>query len=238
MKSQNVRSAASTTTEVVPMRHDKSNQHMVETVVVGFANRLVTGIARHWLALFNIAWGLYVFLPFLAPIFMALGLTGPARVIYRVYSFACHQLPDHSYFFFGDLLAPHLHDLEAGGLEAGLNLFGQRRFIGNDDTGFKVAICQRDVAIYGSVLLAGIFYALTRRQARPLNWRLYILFLIPIAVDGTTQLFGLRESTWLLRTMTGVLFGMASVWLAYPYVEDAMRDVLEDELTRQRPLPP
>ena len=237
MDSQNSQPTVSATTEDTSSQHAKSNPRMVEATVAGFANKLVTGIARHWLALFNIAWGLYVFLPFLAPIFMALGLTGPARVIYSVYSFACHQLPDHSYFFFGDLLTPHLHDLEAGGMEAGLNLFGQRRFIGNDDTGFKVAICQRDIAIYGSVLLAGLFYALTRRQARPLNWRLYILFLIPIAVDGTTQLFGLRESTWLLRSVTGALFGIASVWLAYPYVEDAMRDVLEDELVRQQPLP-
>jgi uncharacterized membrane protein len=46
-----------------------------------------------------------------------------------------------------------------------------------------------------------------------------------MAVDGFTQLFGWRESDWLLRTITGCLFGMATVWLAYPYVQEAMDDV-------------
>lgn len=200
------------------------------TAVTSFASKLVIGIARHWLAIFNIAWGAYVFLPFLAPILMAVGWNGPARLIYGVYSFACHQLPDHSYFLFGPNLAPSLSVLESNGLEAGTNIFLQRRFIGNEALGFKVAICQRDVAIYGSVLLGGLLYALARKRTRPLDWRLYLLFLIPIAVDGTTQLFGLRESNWWLRSLTGALFGTASVWLAYPYVDGAMQDVLEDEL--------
>ncbi|HXF62899.1 MAG TPA: hypothetical protein VNK95_14845, partial [Caldilineaceae bacterium] len=45
-------------------------------------NGLVVWIARHWLALFNIAWGAYVILPFLAPLLMQAGYTTPARVIY------------------------------------------------------------------------------------------------------------------------------------------------------------
>jgi hypothetical protein len=31
-----------------------------------------------------------------------------------------------------------------------------------------------------------------------------------------------RESTPILRTATGLLFGLANVWLAYPYVEESM----------------
>jgi hypothetical protein len=46
-----------------------------------------------------------------------------------------------------------------------------------------------------------------------------------MAIDGTTQLIGLRESDWLWRSITGALFGVGSVWLVYPYVEAAMRDV-------------
>jgi uncharacterized membrane protein len=46
-----------------------------------------------------------------------------------------------------------------------------------------------------------------------------------MAIDGITQLFGLRESNWQLRTITGALFGLASVWLAYPYLEEGMRDI-------------
>jgi uncharacterized membrane protein len=205
----------------------------VETALGRWANRLVVGIARHWLALFNLAWGLYVFLPFLAPVAMAAGLEGLALVIYRVYSFACHQLPDHSYFLFGQNATPGLVELVAGGMANSTNLFAQRVFIGNEAMGYKVALCQRDVAIYGSVFLAGLAYGLLRHHIRGISFKLYLILLIPMAVDGLTQMVGLRESTWWLRTITGMIFGVASVWLIYPYVDEAMADVLETELARK-----
>lgn len=199
------------------------------SVAVRVANGIVTGIARHWLLLFNMGWALYVGLPFLAPILMQMGWVAPAHMIYVVYSFFCHQLPDHSYFLFGSSWAPSLEQLHAYGMDAGLNLFEQRRFIGNELAGYKVALCQRDVAIYGSVLAAGLIYGLqtrgTDRPPRALNWKIYVLLLLPIALDGGTQLVGLRESNWLLRSFTGALFGIASVWLAYPHVDGAMREL-------------
>jgi len=194
--------------------------------VTRVANGLVMGIARHWLAIFNTLWGVYVFLPFLAPILMQMGMIDPARMIYAVYSLACHQLPDHSYFLFGELLTPSLEQLQAWGMDPGLGLLQQRTFIGNAAAGYKVAICQRDVAIYGSVFLAGLLYGLFGRSQGPLSWKVYVLLLIPMAIDGTTQLFGLRESTWFLRSVTGGLFGVACVWFAYPHIDNAMRDVL------------
>ena len=204
----------------------------VESALGRWANRLVIGIARHWLALFNLAWGLYVFLPFLAPILMAAGLPAPATLIYRVYSFACHQLPDHSYFLFSQNPTPGLPELVAGGMADTINLFAQRVFIGNEAMGYKVALCQRDVAIYGSVFLAGLAYGLLRHRVRGISFKLYLILLIPLAVDGLTQMVGLHESNWWLRTVTGMIFGVASVWLIYPYVDDAMEDVLETELAR------
>jgi len=90
--------------------------------------------------------------------------------------------------------------------------------------GYQVALCQRDVAFYGSLFLGGLLFAL-HRQLRPLNWRLFLLAVAPMAVDGLTQLVGLRESTWLLRSITGALFGFASVWLLYPRLEQAMQEV-------------
>lgn len=204
-----------------------------ESRVSRVASGLVLGIARHWLAIFNVAWATYVLLPFLAPVLMSIGLTAPARVIYAVYSIMCHQLPDHSYFLFGPELAPNELTLEAGGMAAGLGPLAQRQFIGNELLGFKVAICQRDVAIYGSVLAAGLLFALVRRRLPTLSLRWYLLLLIPMALDGGTQLFGWRESTWLLRTLTGALFGAASVWLAYPYIDEAMQDVVQTEEQRR-----
>ncbi|MBP8293645.1 MAG: DUF2085 domain-containing protein, partial [Caldilineaceae bacterium] len=109
-------------------------------------------------------------------------------------------------------------------------------FIGNPEVGWKVALCQRDVAIYAAVFVTGVIYGLVRDRMRPLPFKYYVLFLIPIAIDGGTQLIGWRESNWFLRTVTGALFGFASVWLAYPYVEDAMADVMADEQARVRPV--
>jgi uncharacterized membrane protein len=78
-------------------------------------------------------------------------------------------------------------------------------------------------------LLFALVQRILRLEGRPLPklpvWA-YALMLVPIAVDGTTQLIGWRESTWLLRLLTGGLFGMATVALAYPYVQEAMDDVL------------
>ncbi len=210
-----------------------SNQRPAPLPRSAFADgvdRLINGIARHWLAIFNTAWALYFLLPLAAPFFMQVGLVTPARVIYGLYSFTCHQLPDHSYFLFGSNPVPLIPDLEANGMGEGLDLLQRRQFIGNPELGYKTAICQRDLAIYGAVLAAGLLYALVRPKGdkgmRQLPLWLFLIFLIPIGVDGLTQLVGLRESNWELRTLTGALFGAAAVWFAYPYVDDAMQEVL------------
>lgn len=197
------------------------------------ANSLIVGLARHWLALFNTAWAIYLLLPFLAPVFMWLGWTGPAQVIYHIYSVLCHQLPTHSYFLFGSDPTPGSAELVAAGMSASSNLFVQRVFIGNPEIGWKVAFCERDVAIYAGVLAAGLVYAQVRRRMRPLSFKVFVLFALPMAIDGGTQLFGWRESSWWLRSLTGALFAVGCVWLAYPYVDEAMDDVLVGELQRQ-----
>ncbi|MEZ4637478.1 MAG: DUF2085 domain-containing protein [Caldilineaceae bacterium] len=161
------------------------------------ADQLVTGIARHWLALINTAMALYLLLPFMAPTFLSLGWTRPAQAIYGIYSFACHQLPDHSYFLFGQEPFYSLESLEAQGMTPGLNLLQQRYFVGNESTGYKVAICQRDVAIYGAVLLTGLLFAFVRRRARSPGLKIYALFLIPIARwTKRTQLIGTCAAWW------------------------------------------
>ncbi len=89
--------------------------------------------------------------------------------------------------------------------------------------GYQLAMDQRMMAIYGSSLLAGILFALLRGRVRPLPWRSYFLLILPMAVDGFTQMFGWRESNWQLRTVTGTLFGAATVWLMYPYLDRVLR---------------
>jgi uncharacterized membrane protein len=92
-----------------------------------------------------------------------------------------------------------------------------------------MAFCERDTAIYGMILLAGLLFGPLRRRLRPLPWQYYLILCVPMLVDGGAQLLGLWESTPLNRVITGALFGMASVWLAYPHVQQAM-DQLQDDL--------
>jgi uncharacterized membrane protein len=118
-----------------------------------------------------------------------------------------------------------------------IDLASARRFVGNEQVGYKVAFCERDVAIYAGLLLSGLGFALVRRRLRPLaTWAWFLIGIVPMALDGGTQLLSelpvfsaflpLRESTPLLRTLTGLLFGLANVWMAYPYVEESMSETV------------
>ena len=65
------------------------------------ANRWVYWLCHHWLLVVSLMLGLYVGLPWLAPLFMKLGLTSAGNTIYLIYSTQCHQLPQRSFFLFG-----------------------------------------------------------------------------------------------------------------------------------------
>ncbi|HEY63986.1 MAG TPA: DUF2085 domain-containing protein [Caldilineae bacterium] len=198
-------------------------------------DRLVYRLASHWLALFNVLVALFIALPVAAPVLMAHGAETPARWIYLAYMPACHQLPERSYFLFGEKRVYTIQELEARGMAEGLSLFQRRRFLGNEVVGYKMAFCERDLAIYGAILIAGLAYGLSRRFIRisPLPLKIYVLFLVPLGVDGLVQLVGLHESNWWIRTLTGGLFGVGSVWLAYPRIDAAMRDVTREMRERR-----
>ncbi len=205
----------------------------LDRAVVGFVDGLVRFVARHWLALANL--GLFAFMlpPFLAPILMAVGYEAPARAIYLAYRAACHQLPGRSYFLFGPRPVYSAEELRPF-----VNPADPAAFVGNPELGFKVAFCERDVAIYGLMLAAGLAYGLLRKRVQALDWRLFLVLILPLAVDGLTQLIGLRESDWLLRTATGALFGVGWVWLAYPRIDRAMAAVLSPTPAASSPPPP
>ena len=220
--------------EVVVKLPESGPSERVAAVVDG----VVAWFARHWLATFNTLIGIFFILPFLAPVFMHLGMTGVGHLIYVVYSPTCHQLPERSYFLFGPQVTYTVPQLQtAGVLPPGLNILQIEalRWPGSPALGYKVAFCERDAAMWGTLLLAGLVYGGLRKRYQRQGRRFpklplwgYALFLLPMAVDGFTQLFGWRESDWILRSITGILFGIATVWLAYPYVQDAMDDVLRN----------
>ena len=95
-------------------------------------NRAVYRLAKHWLALLSIAWGLYAGLPLLAPVLMNAGWTTPAKIIYTVYRPACHQRPERSFFLGGPQVAYTPEELVA----AGLSLDPMAREIGNEPVSY------------------------------------------------------------------------------------------------------
>ncbi len=94
--------------------------------------------------------------------------------------------------------------------------------------GYQMAYCQRDTATYTAVVLAGIAYALLRRRMKPLPLWGAALLVLPLAVDGGGQFFGLWVSAWASRVITGALFGLALVWLAYPRIDEGLAEARKE----------
>ena len=199
--------------------------------------RFIYWLSKHWLAMVNLFILVYVGLPFAAPVLMKAGWTAPARVVYTIYKPLCHQLAFRSWFLFGEEPVYPRAEYEA---RVGMNgarwpeLFAQaREFVGGGTTGYKVGLCERDVATYAALFLAGLTYAVLRRRGlRPMPFWLFILVgVLPIGLDGGSQFVSLfisavpaRESVWQLRVLTGGLFGLSIAWLAYPYIQEGMDD--------------
>jgi uncharacterized membrane protein len=218
---------------------------------VSGADRFSFWLSKHYLAVVNLLLLIYIGLPFLAPVFMKEGDTLPARVIYTVYSPLCHQFGFRSFFLFGEQA---YYPLPEAGVQ-GVKTFDQvtgiqdlanpssysrleaRNYVGNPTVGYKVALCERDVAIYLSMLLFGLIFGLTGRRLKPLHWAIWVFLAVgPIGLDGFSQLFSqfnfpwltallpYRESTPFLRVLTGSLFGFGTGWFAIPYMEETMAE--------------
>lgn len=108
------------------------------------------------------------------------------RFNYSIMKKICHQRPDRSFFIFGK----------------------------------KLPLCTRCLGLYFSFFV-GIIIAILN-----INWlmgfKLYqiILFLVicmlPLVVDGFTQLYKLRKSNNILRLITGLIMGFScSIFLIY-----------------------
>lgn len=151
------------------------------------SNSLSYYLNRYWFAAFFVLFGALVSLPFLAPILMQFGLTAPAKGIYFIYSFLCHQLPQRSFFLFGQKTMYSLNDIQAVWQNT-LNPLVLRQFIGNSDMGWKVAWSDRMVSMYTGMLVFGLLWWPLRDRIRSLRWYWLILFLLPMGLDGTTHM--------------------------------------------------
>ena len=230
-------------------------------------DRIFYTLARRWLFFLNLLVAVYVGLPMLAPVLMNAGMTGPAALIYRAYSPMCHQMASRSFFLFGEQPAypraiagsdltpieeymagiPEFANASADPAQWSTFILSARAFRGNEQMGYKMALCQRDISIYLSILIGGLIYGVVRRRGpvKPLPfWLFVIIGLGPIALDGFSQLFSqlfiglgadalaqlvpLRESSPLLRSLTGAIMGFSLVWLLYPRLDDQFTATAND----------
>jgi uncharacterized membrane protein len=170
-------------------------------------------LSRHWFPIFLIIYGLWVWTPFLAPVLMNLGWSGAGKGIYFVYSFFCHQLPERSFFLFGQKAMYSLNEIQAAWQDT-INPLILRGFIGNEGMGWKIAWSDRMISFYTSIWLFAVARWPFRRNVKPLKWWGFALLLLPIILDGGTHMIsdlagigqGFRDTNQWLALLTAKSF--------------------------------
>ncbi len=210
------------------------------------SDRFTLWFSGSYMWIINLMVFIFVAIPFMAPVFLRMGYTLPAKIIYGIYSPLCHQYAFRSYFLFGkQWIYPrelagvnHLITYEEVVGHEDINVFEARRYVGDNEFGFKVAMCERDIAIWSFLWLAGVIFTFSGRHIKPYPWFIavwVIVGLVPMGIDGVSQLPGIlvasgfewlpiRESTPFLRTLTGGLFGLTTGLYIYPIIEETMRE--------------
>lgn len=100
--------------------------------------------------------------------------------------------------------------------------------------GYEMAVCSRCFAIYAAFLAGGLLFYVLRNRLKPFHIFYYILLCVPMAIDGTAQLFSIPiprgispdyQLIWTtlsnneLRIITGAIFGLGSALFVLPYVQ-------------------
>ena len=174
-----------------------------------------------------IIWNLGFYMPAL---WMSQGNTALAEPVYIAYSFTCHQLDHRSLCYYPNY----------SGIIASCNPQDENDFAHGDviipdpilGVGYKLAVCSRDVAIYGAMLAGAIIWAvLNMKNLATQIWpdaKWLILATIPIALDGGTQIIGLRQSTNELRVITGAIIGVAVAFYLIPAFNQIFNPIISD----------
>jgi uncharacterized membrane protein len=178
--------------------------------------QIILGFSRHWLLIVNLLIAIWVSLPWLAPVFMYLGWEAAGEVIYFIYSFQCHQLPERSYFLFGREAMYSLTEIQTA-WQVIADPMILRQFVGNPEMGWKVAWSDRMVSMYTSILFGGLLYGLVRSRLKPLFFRTFIILLLPMLIDGGTHMLsdlagiglGFRDTNTWLQILTNNAFPTA-----------------------------
>lgn len=173
------------------------------------SDQFILWFSRHWVLVVSIIMGIYVLSPFLAPVLMSAGLTLPGKIIYWIYSYLCHQLPERSYFLFGSKISYSIGEIQSVWKNTN-DIVVLRQFVGDQQMGWKVAWSDRMVSMFTSLWVFGILWGLFKKKMHPLPWWGLVLLLLPMTIDGSTHFFsdlaglgqGFRDTNAWLATLT------------------------------------
>ena len=90
--------------------------------------------------------------------------------------------------------------------------------------GHQLGFCARNLSIYTSMFVGSLIFILSKKKMPGIPWYVWIVLLLPMAWDGLTQMFGLRESDWILRVITGTLFGLGNIWFVLPLMQKSITE--------------
>jgi uncharacterized membrane protein len=100
--------------------------------------------------------------------------------------------------------------------------------------GHQLGLCARNFSIYTSMFIGSLIFVLTKKRMPGIPWWFWILMMLPMALDGTTQMFGWRESDWILRVVTGTLFGAGNIWFALPIMQKSLTQTIVPQIPPAR----
>lgn len=185
---------------------------------------------------------LYIGVAFLAPVLMNLGYTDIGNGIYEFYENFCHQRVERSLFLFGESSFYTIEELNEDGFipdeSTSPNLWPEyfgHDYNGNEDVGYKVAICIRDIALYGMLAIISTIMLILDMYGVNIPkipiW-IYLVLILPMVLDGTFQVFAenfLRDSIPLeyinsisKRIVTGALFGSGMAIVLFRPILDSV----------------
>ncbi len=103
--------------------------------------------------------------------------------------------------------------------------------------GHQLGLCARNFSIYAAMFVGSLIFVVSKKRLPGIPWWAWLLLILPMAIDGTTQMFGLRESNWILRVITGTLFGLGNVWFALPLMQKSLLETMSTPIPMMKPSP-
>lgn len=222
--------------------------------VVIFIQKSILYLARYWFLIACVLAWLVLALGILAPVFMAADMPDAARWSYDALAPHNHQLPQRSYFLFGETGGIQTFSKEAL-IAQGANPDNLEAFVGNPEIGYKMALNHRMTAIFVALLFGGLGWGLAGGRPR-ISFMWLVVMALPLLVDGISHMIsensgaGFRETNdwaiaitgglfppsfyegttmgtlnWWLRTLTGILFGLGLAWFLFTYLSSMFAPV-------------